>query len=199
MKVFAPNKFLLNLLLLLLSFDFILNITGCNYKKVKDGPILNTVTTTGVDNYLNGISGDEAKQMCFSLSHSEVEEHKCCYKDNICQKEGAEVSGDDYCPNDSDIYNNCGMAGVYQPVTKEICTEISLVQGYCCFVKTKTKGNACIRTKELNKEKNTATDQIKNYIKGIGTNPDEIQSVLCKGNYIKYYWLFIIFAVILLK
>ena len=197
MKVFTPNKFILNLLLFLLSFEFILN-TGCNYKKTKEGSVINTDD----EDILNGIAinSDEAKQKCFSLSHSESQTGKCCYKDEKCEAEATPGAlGEEYCAKDSIIFNNCGMAGVYQPLTKEICTEISLVQGYCCFVKTKTKGNACIRTKELNKEKNTATDQIKNYVKGLSINPDEIESVLCKGNYIKYYWLFIIFAVIFLK
>ena len=197
MKVFTPNKFILNLLLFLLSFEFILN-TGCNYKKTKEGSVINTDD----EDILNGIAinSDEAKQKCFSLSYSESQTGKCCYKDEKCEAEATPGAlGEEYCAKDSIIFNNCGMAGVYQPLTKEICTEISLVQGYCCFVKTKTKGNACIRTKELNKEKNTATDQIKNYVKGLSINPDEIESVLCKGNYIKYYWLFIIFAVIFLK
>ena len=191
MKVFILNKFILYLLLL--SFEFILN-DGCSYKKTKDGNTL----TTGND-YLNGITNTtEAKQMCFSLSYSDVFEHKYCYTSsgNKCIEEtgtGAE------CPQDTIIANNCGMAGVYQPLTKEICTEISLVQGYCCYIKTKSKGTACIRTKELNKDKNTVTDQMKQYIQDNNVNPDEIDFVLCKGNYIKYYWIFIIFAVIFLK
>ena len=190
MKVFTPNKFNFHLLLLLLSFEFILNV-GCNYKKDKDGDSLLT------DNdYLSGISNiTEAKQKCFSLSYSDVQNDGCCYKDGQCVKNDTDAN--QVCPEDTLIPNKCGMAGIFQPLTKEICTEISLVQGYCCFVKTKNKGNACIRTKELNKEKNTVTDQIKNYVQK--ANNDEIEFVLCKGNYIKLYWFFIIFAVIFLK
>lgn len=191
MKAFTPNKFILYLLLLFLSFEFILN-TGCNFKKAKDGNMFNTDS----ENYLSGITNTtEAKQMCFSLSHSDVQTDECCYFNNKCSSKGSETGEE--CPTGTIISNNCGMAGVYQPLTKEICTEISLVQGYCCFVKTKSKGTACIRTKELNKEKNTATDQIKDYVKK--SNDDEIEFVLCEGNYIKLYWLFIIFAVIFLK
>ena len=191
MKVFIPNKCILNLILLLLSFDFILNESPCVFKKTKDGAIV----YTDDEQYLNGITDEkEKKQMCFSLSHSDSQDEKCCYKNNECIKYVDETDAD--CPVETQIYNNCGMAGIYQPLTKEICTEISLVQGYCCFVKTKTKGTACIRTKELNKEKNTVTDQMKKYINDNGVNANEIESVECKGDYFKFYWLLIIFAVI---
>ena len=194
MKVFMLNKFILYLLLL--SFEFILN-TGCLYRKTKDGDNLDT------DNgYLNGITNTtEAKQMCYSLSHSDAHANQCCYAStgNKCIPEPTSLGTGEECPQATNIANNCGMAGVYQPLTKEICTEISLVQGYCCYIKTKSKGTACIRTKELNKDKNTVTDQMKQYIQDNNLNPDEIEFVLCKGNYIKYYWIFIIFAVIFLK
>ena len=193
MKYFTPSKFILNLTLLL-SFKFILN-GPCYFKKTKDGQRLDTDN----QNYLNGINNTtEAKQMCFSLSHSEDQTDKCCYLSSKCVNEHTDDSNEE-CPQATNIANNCGMAGVYQPLTKEICTEISLVQGYCCYIKTKSKGTACIRTKELNKDKNTATDQMKQYIQDNNVNPDEIDFVLCKGNYIKYYWIFINFAVIFLK
>ena len=189
MKVFIPNKCILNLILLLLSFEFILN-EACLYKKTKEGESVSTD-----DHYLNGITDDnEKKQMCFSLSHSDSQDEKCCYKNGGCEK--YETGTDANCPVETQIFNNCGMAGIYQPLTKEICTEISLVQGYCCFVKTKSKGTACIRTKELNKEKNTVTDQMKKYINDNGVNANEIESVECKGDYFQFYWLLIIFAVI---
>ena len=195
MKVFTPNKFIFNLLLLLLSFEFILNDDGCLFKKTKESTPSNTLT----DNIIEGITDiSEAMQKCFSLSNSDVHQEKCCY-DNDNKKCVDESVSDSVCPEMTDIPNNCGMAGIYKPKTKEICTEISLVQGYCCFVQIKNKGTACIRTKELNKDKNTVTDQMKQYIQDNNVNPDEIDFVLCKGNYIKYYWIFIIFAVILLK
>ena len=62
------------------------------------------------------------------------------------------------------IFNNCGMAGIYQPVSEEVCQEISLVQGYCCFAELSNNEKACIRTKKLNKDKNTETSEIKSYV-----------------------------------
>ena len=101
------------------------------------------------------------------------------------------------CPGISGIHNNCGIVGIYEPVSPESCTKMLLVQGYCCFVKT-DNGNACIRTKELNKkEKNSTTIYIDNYIKKINQNA-KILSVECNGNNLKYYLLLIIFSIIVL-
>ena len=44
------------------------------------------------------------------------------------------------------------MASIYQPVTADRCTEISLVDGFYCFIKTNNNGNACIRQKEIDED-----------------------------------------------
>ena len=89
------------------------------------------------------------------------------------------------------------MAGVYQPVTAEICTEISLVQGYCCFVKTEKDGTACIRTRELKKEKNKETNDIIEYINKHNNN-SVIKSVQCGSEFLKYYSLMLMLVIIVL-
>ena len=190
MKAFSSNKFFLILSIFFILFRLILN--GCLYK-TEEG--VNNEKDTDQDNFFEGITNEtEKKQKCFSLSYSDYFQSKCCYSDNKCNRELADGSEEE-CPEYSIIYNNCGMAGILQPYTVDICTGISLVQGYCCFVKTKQYGNACIRTKNLNKDKNTATDQIIAYINKI-KNETEIDSVECEGCYIKYYALLIIITVI---
>ena len=195
MKVLSSNHLILKLVLLFLSFIYILNTnTGCPYLKEKGG---NTVYTDD-EKYLTDEeikNGTEAKQKCFSLSYSEVLPKQCCYSSGKCVREDDGIQKE--CPNITLIPNNCGMAGVYQPLTAATCTEISLVQGYCCFVQTKTNGTACIRTKELNKDKQPANTQINTYIEKAGSNPNDIDFVVCKGNYIKYYWLLIIILSVL--
>ena len=195
MKVLSSNHLILKLVLLFLSFIYILNTnTGCPYLKEKGG---NTVYTDD-EKYLTDEeikNGTEAKQKCYSLSHSEVLPKQCCYSSGKCVREDDGIQKE--CPNITLIPNNCGMAGVYQPLTAATCTEISLVQGYCCFVQTKTNGTACIRTKELNKDKQPANTQINTYIEKAGSNPNDIDFVVCKGNYIKYYWLLIIILSVL--
>ena len=169
----------INLILFLMSFNKILN-EAC------------------ADANLEGLSESEKKQKCFSLSNSQGSNDLCCYDqaNNKCQT----GSSGDGCPkSNTDVPNNCGMAGIYEPQVPSICKDISLVQGYCCYVGLKktsgsTVSSACIRTKTLNKEKNEATDQIKNYV----GNSYTITSVDCHGASIKYYWFLIIAAIMLL-
>ena len=113
-----------------------------------------------------------------------------------CIKEDTEGSEIIECPEDSHIINNCGMAGVYEPVISTICTEISLVQGYCCFVET-NKGTACIRTKKLHKDVNATTDQIDTYVKSI-FNDGEVKKVICKGWNLKIYNILIVLITLML-
>ena len=94
------------------------------------------------------------------------------------------------------------MALFYQPVSKEICTEISLVNGYCCFVQTNSKGNACLRQDEIDEDdKDKITDYMKDYFRNkLNMNPDqEIKKVQCEGSLLKYYgFLMILLSVICL-
>jgi len=179
MKMSFINSLNLILILLLTSFKIILN-DGCT-----------EITLTGTDE-------EEQKKKCYSASTST---DKCCFGKgkgtggaNACTHGTGDV-----CPKDTDVPNNCGMAGIFQPDTSDVCKEISLVQGYCCYVALKKNSDnsvssACIRTKKLNKNKNEATDQIAKYV----TSDYTITSVECHGTNIKYYWLLVIAAIMLL-
>ena len=99
------------------------------------------------------------------------------------------------------ITNNCGMAQWCQPSSKETCTEISLVDGYCCFVKTSSHGNACIRQGEIDEDnKNEITDEMRNAVKRLNTGTGEpvITSVECKGYYIAFYGLSLLLLAVML-
>ena len=187
----------LNIILIQLSFSDP-TPTPCKYYE-------NPSTSKDTDaSYLSSANEeDEKKQKCFSLSNSDINTGLCCYnsQDKLCeQAEGS--SGNVYCPQDSDIKNNCGMALFYRPVSKEICTEISLVNGYCCFVKTKNHWTACLKQDEIDEdEKDEITDYMKDYFRNrLGFNPDEeIVSVQCEGSLLKYYgFLMILLSVICL-
>ena len=189
----------LNILLIQLPFSK----EGCTYY------ITSSTQATTDDNYLKSSNADENKQACFSLSGAN---NPCCYKkDSSTGKQtcesgpGVSDGGDISCPKASKINNNCGMALFYQPESKEACTEISLVNGYCCFVKTKAasnKGNACLKQDEIDEdEKDEITDYMKDYFRNrLGLNPDdEIVSVACEGSFLKYYgFLMILLSVICL-
>ena len=100
------------------------------------------------------------------------------------------------------ITNNCGMVQWFQPTTKEHCTEISLVDGYCCFVKTSSHGNACIRQGEIDEDnKNEITDEMRKAVNRLRTEDPAnvaITSVECKGYYITIYGLSLLLLAVML-
>jgi hypothetical protein len=102
-----------------------------------------------------------------------------------------EGSDDNFeCPkkNTLEIHNNCGMAGIYMPDKNTTCNEISLVQGYCCFIKIEKEGEeyrACLRAKQLNKDKSKAPAEIQEYVNSKG---GEIKLVECGKFNLKLYW-----------
>ena len=112
----------------------------------------------------------------------------------------------DGCPSTGDtgiatlITNNCGMAQWCQPSSPETCTEISLVDGYCCYVKIKGHGTACIRQGEIDEDnKNEITDEMKKAVNRLSTIGNvEIESVQCKGYYIAFYGLSLLLLAVML-
>ena len=185
----------LNILLIQLPFS---TETPCQYYESPS-----TLKDTDASYLSSANEEDEKKQKCFSLSNSDINTGLCCYnsQDKLCEQ-AERSSGNVYCPVNSVIHNNCGMARFYQPESKEACTEISLVNGYCCFVKTNSKGKACLKQDEIDEdEKDEITDYMKDYFRNrLGLNPDtEIVSVQCEGSLLKYYgFLMILLSVICL-
>ena len=176
--------FTIFLIFSLISFSF---SKGCKYKKTKNG----NEDYTNPD-YLKEYDDEEdkKKQACFSLSFSKVFDQVCCYdkEKNECTDEAGGENDNIICPQETKIPNNCGLAGMYQPETKEACTEIGLVKGYCCYVAFGAYGKACIKTIELNEDKNSMTEMISDYInkyKNENKNKSVIgliaKSVECKG------------------
>ena len=104
---------------------------------------------------------------------------------------------------DTVITNNCGMAQWCQPSSKETCTEISLVDGYCCYVETQGHGKACIRQGEIDEDnKNEITDEMRNAVKRLNTNTAAGEPVIikveCKGYYIAFYGLSLLLLAVML-
>ena len=150
--------------------------------------------TTDLDEYLND-EKDENKRRCFALSFN-FGNNICCYNEtnNTCYNMTDGDGSDDYCPKKASIPNNCGLAGLIEPTNSSVCTEITLVQGYCCYVTIKDGDktlNSCLRTKKLAKVKNEASEQIKNYIEKLKDKDHnyEIEKVDCWNFNIQYFWL----------
>ena len=198
MKMTSSSVIIFNIVLLSF-FGYVLN-NPCKYLvEVGKDPIETNSTT------LEGLNDNEKKQKCFSFSDSDVFNQQCCYDtaNKLCVSKDTTGTNID-CPKNSLVYNNCGMAGIYQPVTSETCTEISLVQGYCCYANFTDGSSACIRTKELNKNKNSKTKQMENYFQQVKEKDTsnalssdlDFHTVICEGFNLKNYWHFIILAVI---
>ena len=103
----------------------------------------------------------------------------------------------------TEITNNCGMVKFDQPTKKEDCTEISLVDGYCCFVKFKgANGASCIRQGEIDEDnKNEITDEMRKAVNRLRTGGPAnvaITSVQCKGYYITIYGLSLLLLAVML-
>ena len=189
-----PIIFLLSLFLCL----SLVTSDPCYYKESSKQDNTN-LNSTDDGSFLGKINGEDSKkQKCFSLSNSNVFQNLCCYNKGTgkCEK-GTESSGDIYCPEETIIPNKCGMTRFYQPITYDKCTEISLVDGYCCFVKTKTKGNVCVKTEEIDADnKKAVTVDIKEYFKSNNVDVNEIESVMCKSTLLKYHWYEILLLLI---
>ena len=169
--------------------------TGCYYKA-------SDATTISTDaNYLTQSNDEKTnKQKCFDLSNTDVNPNVCCYyKDGDTQYCAASGTVGSACPQDSQIVNNCGMALYYQPLVSDKCTEISLVDGYCCYVQTETHGTACVRQDEIDEDdKSKIYDEMRNAVKKLKlpsvSGEPVVKSVVCEGNYMTYY----VFSLLLL-
>ena len=174
-----------NLLILLTLYHYSFCQNECQYKAARYQEEINKTDA----NYLKNInSEDSKKQKCFSLSFSNVFNQACCYdtQNKLCTSLPA--SSTIQCPEETHIVNSCGMAGFYQPITPERCTEISLVDGFCCYIKTKTLGTACIKKKEIedDDDKTVLSDDMKTYLQGLNpkVDPSEVELVKCEGSFI---------------
>ena len=194
------------LLLIIILFQSTLQYTGCTYKETVD----QTVYSVTNDTYLDSTSGTDAKkQKCHSLSNSDVFDDLCCYSKKsdgkeVCSKiNAADVSGSENCPEETTIPNNCGMAGVYQPADPTICTEISLVSGYCCYVKTTDGKTFCGSRDEMDDDnKNEVPDDVRDYVLNyIEHKPSsdthdytntKVDSIICEGYNLKLYGLLLL-------
>ena len=123
------------------------------------------------------------------------------FQQSICDGE-SEPSGTT--GTSTKITNNCGMVKFNQPTKKEDCTEISLVDGYCCFVKFKgtSHGTSCIRQGEIDEDnKNEITDEMRKAVNRLRTGTPAnvvIKSVQCKGYYITIYGLSLLLLSVML-
>ena len=83
------------------------------------------------------------------------------------------------------------MAGIFQPNSSDICTEISLVQGFCCFVSFKinnTDSYSCLHVKKLNNKKEMDSNEIRDFELTAAPGEDIVE-VKYESFKLKYYWI----------
>ena len=172
---------------------------GCIYQKEKDGPEFVTNDTYPINNKAEAIS--LKKKKCFDYSYSAVFQQVCCY-DEIQDACTSKSTGNNIsCPIDTTIPNNCGTAGIFEPAHETSCTEIGLVNGYCCYVDFGKYGKSCIKTNKLNDDKNTATEMIEQYIKKYNdANKAQavVTGVICDSHNLKIASRILLFCLLLL-
>ena len=194
------NNFSFVMFLFCILFSFTYEQHRCKYKEQVDDEEKYTDFK-----YLSGIDEiNKRKQKCYDLSYSEVFDKPCCYNLNTTNCTD-ETKGDNgtivSCPIDTNVPNNCGTAGIYQPETSEACTGISLVGGYCCYVSFNGGSKSCIKTNKLNDNINTETEMIKNYVNKYNKeNPKalSINEVICGGFNLKIVSRIIVISFLLL-
>ena len=197
------SKFIsIQIFILFISFYSVIS-NGCNYA------LPNSSQSITDEAYLSKYGNETndipiRKLACFSLSYSTVFNQQCCYdsgSQECTDNDDEENNKNITCPKDSTIPNNCGLAYLYEPESADICTQISLVTGYCCYVEGKEgdeNWKACIRTDEVDDDHNPKDDMIKNYIINNNKTYSSI-SITCRGYYMKFIWkLFIIGMIFIL-
>ena len=148
-----------------------------------------------LNDYLKGTS-EEKKKKCIALSNYFGNE-LCCYDSNsgdcLNKIRGTKSSENYECPEETIVPNNCGMAGIYQPKSPEICKEISLVQGFCCYVKlniNSTESSSCLRIKKITKDKKMESNEIKDFVNLAAKGLDIGEIVAdCKSFKLSSYWI----------
>ena len=126
-------------LLLLLEIFFIIKSDDCQYYNTSG----NLVTVNSND-----------RETCFLYSYSDEQNSVCCYdkSNKKCVKKSTDAAPEENieCPEKTKINNNCGLAGMFQPVNSSQCTGMSLVEAFCCYVEINGDGanNACFRSKK---------------------------------------------------
>ena len=178
---------------------------GCSYISSSGGP------ATTDERFLSQNDADQNENIhkCFALASTAVNSGDCCYyKDTSDNKQycTTQTNSPAICASafQSKIANNCGMALYYQPQAPVICTEISLVDGFCCYVDTLNHGKACVRQEKIDEDnKSKITDEIKNEVKRLlidksDTNVLEVKAVQCEGAFMTYYGLSLLLLSVIL-
>ena len=105
------------------------------------------------------------EELCLSFSYQ--------FGNSVCQftnetKACESVSEGEFSSSSSkyaltNVSNNCGFNGFFEPLIRDNCTDIKLVEGHCCYVNytlpdAATIRKSCLRTNKFKKQGDTPGD-----------------------------------------
>ena len=103
------------------------------------------------------------EELCLSFSYQ--------FGNSVCQftnetKACESVSEGEFSSNKytlTNVSNNCGFNGFFEPLIRDNCTDIKLVEGHCCYVNytlpdAGTIRKSCLRTNKFKKQGDTPGD-----------------------------------------
>ena len=135
--------------LLLILYVFLLNIKLSNQESCNIGDY--NISEFNEEKCLS-FSYQFNNEICFFKNESGV--ISC---DNITETELETESNGKY--SLTNITNNCGFAGFFEPTSTTSCREVNLVEGRCCYVNYTIEGKettirkSCLRTNKYKKDK----------------------------------------------
>ena len=145
---------------------------------------------------------EPSRETCRSFSYI-FDNKKCYYNGTKCinEIENSKTLENDTFYKLAEVHNNCGNASFFEPQGVEDCNVTSLVEGQCCFTNYSSKDDSsihysCIRTSK-DKQKDIINDINIFFTKYYNSNYI-VNSVICSGGIVEFYYNFIFILIIFL-
>ena len=175
---------MMNVKFLCILYVFSINLQLSKQVNCETGDYFQSKTEEEKNNMMN-------EELCLSFSYQ--------FGNSVCQftnetKACESVSEGEFSSSSSkyaltNVSNNCGFNGFFEPLIRDNCTDIKLVEGHCCYVnytlsaEDSTIRKSCLRTNKF-KEKGEIPGDISELVKNINQNI-KIITVDCKESNIK--------------
>ena len=147
---------MMNVKFLCILYVFSINLQLSKQVNCETGDYFQSKTEEEKNNMMN-------EELCLSFSYQ--------FGNSVCQftnetKACESVSEEDFSSNKyalTEVSNNCGFNGFFEPLIRGDCTDIKLVEGHCCYVNytlpdAATIRKSCLRTNKFKKQGDTPGD-----------------------------------------
>ena len=150
---------MMNVKFLCILYVFSINLELSKQVDCETGDYFQSKTEEEKNNMMN-------EELCLSFSYQ--------FGNSVCQftnetKACESVSEGEFSSSSSkyaltNVSNNCGFNGFFEPLIRDNCTDIKLVEGHCCYVnytlsaEDSTIRKSCLRTNKFKKQGDTPGD-----------------------------------------